>query len=809
MHGIGEAPHMHEAARERDHSMAFNKAERHENQEELLEPDREQIEIFVEALFRHAGDQGHVHVRSFKEGTSQRFRFSEPSLKGGLPFLFDVAEDDARRAAQNPEPVVFCPPLAVFKDDKSAADDNVIAGLVLSVDCDQHPRQARAKLEAILGKATIVVRSGGVWVNGGDVEDKMHLHWRLAQPARDAERLRKLRQARDLAVQLVGGDASGKAICHPFRWPGSWHRKGEPRLCAIDPESCNPDVEIDLDTALAQLAAALDQEVPATNLPAASNDNKRCNRADLELGYNERVVRMVRAAVRAIPNDYPLNVPSRKRWIDLGIAIHYATDGQGFAIFDEWSQRSPKYDVADNTRKAWNGFKPRGDLGWVFLDWLASQVNRAWDLELFPNEGRGPVAKDANAANGGQPAPDADQQPNVEKVAKDTGVKPKQLPQDQLPPAYRHGEVSEELRKRRWSIKNLLLETGVGLVSGQWGTFKTFLALDIASSLLPGVNKEFFIDYRIKRRGGVLFIAAEGSASSIGLRFEVMLAHKLGRSIMDGDNPPQPFAWVNFQPRLLNKGAKELIAIAKREAAWMKEKHGVELVLIIVDTVAAAAAFQREDDAAQANMVMSALDQLSKATEAFVLGVDHFGKEVETGTRGSSAKEDRADVILAMVGKREVTGMVTDLRLGVRKVKEADNQGRVIAFRTEIVDCGVDEDGDQITSRIIHWLPEQPISTKTAGRPKQAHVLLLGAIERASHEPVTLDDGITVQAAKRKAVHEQYRKSLIESNAGADLTADTIKQRWKRALKAAFEDDLIRARTISGCDYLWAVGDAF
>jgi hypothetical protein len=40
---------------------------------------------------------------------------------------------------------------------------------------------------------------------------------------------------------------------HCLRWPGSWHRKGTARLCEI--VSVSPDVEIDLDEALAALEA--------------------------------------------------------------------------------------------------------------------------------------------------------------------------------------------------------------------------------------------------------------------------------------------------------------------------------------------------------------------------------------------------------------------------------------------------------------------------------------------------------------------------------------------------------------------------
>ena len=227
----------------------------------MLEPDRDQLEIFVDALFRRAGDKGFVAVRSFYEGADKPFRLSTANLSGGLRFLIDVAEDDARRAAQNPKPVVFCPPLAVFGNKDHAREQDLLEGLALSVECDQHPGEARVTLEDLLGPATVVVKSGGTWLNGGNTpENKLHLHWRLTQPATD-KALAALKQARDLATRLVGGDPSNKPVCHPIRWPGSWHRKAEPRLCKI--EQVNADVEIELEVALAGLQAASPPEPEA------------------------------------------------------------------------------------------------------------------------------------------------------------------------------------------------------------------------------------------------------------------------------------------------------------------------------------------------------------------------------------------------------------------------------------------------------------------------------------------------------------------------------------------------------------------
>jgi hypothetical protein len=200
----------------------------------MLEPNREQIETFVDAIFRHATAKGFVAVRSFYEdGDLKPARISGSALTGGLPFLVDVAVDDARRAARDPRPIVFCPPLAIFTGKDRAREQDIAEGLALSVECDERPRDARAILEDILGPATVVVRSGGRWTNGnGEADDKLHLHWRLARSARGGD-LAELKQARDLAARLVGGDPSNKPVCHPIRWPGSWHRKAEPRLCEI------------------------------------------------------------------------------------------------------------------------------------------------------------------------------------------------------------------------------------------------------------------------------------------------------------------------------------------------------------------------------------------------------------------------------------------------------------------------------------------------------------------------------------------------------------------------------------------------
>jgi hypothetical protein len=96
---------------------------------------------------------------------------------------------------------------------------------------------------------------------------------------------------------------------------------------------------------------------------------------------------------------------------------------------------------------------------------------------------------------------------------------------------------------------------------------------------------------------------------------------------------------------------------------------------------------------------MSTLAALSRHSGALALGINHFGKAVETDTRGSSAEEDRADVVLALLGDKAISGEVTNTRLAVRK-NRAGPGGRELPFSVRSVELGTDQDGEAVTSLV-------------------------------------------------------------------------------------------------------------
>jgi hypothetical protein len=269
-------------------------------------------------MFKNARRDGYVSLRAFKDNDK---RDEGPILKEAIAIGDDdfaaILFERARQAAAWKQPAVFCPPVATFKNHQNAKTDNLLEGV--AAECDQNPQAARATLEALLGSATVVVESGGEWTNPktGQVEPKVHLHWRLKKPTSTQKEHDLLKEARTLAANLVGGDGTNKSVVHPIRWPGSWHRKHTPRLAKI--VAFSDDAEIDLNEALGILREA-----------TVSRTGKTIKTGKLEAPDAAAVV----AALAVIPN----NDLDWDDWNKVGMAIWGAMGGSalGYSVFREW-----------------------------------------------------------------------------------------------------------------------------------------------------------------------------------------------------------------------------------------------------------------------------------------------------------------------------------------------------------------------------------------------------------------------------------------------------------------------------------------
>jgi putative DNA primase/helicase len=385
------------------------------------EPDVREIAAFVTAIFAHADPGGHVALRAFRDdcdGVWSPEKWAAPKIESdGLNAVINGAVDLARSCATAQERVVFCPPIATFKNDNGAAEKDVRNGVELMIDCDASPEKARGALEAVLGPATVVVASGGVWIDPetGEEQAKLHLHWRLSKPTREFGEHVRLKEARRLAVILAGSDGSAAPLVHPLRWPGSWHRKADPpKLARIVNLR---DVEIDLDEAFDRLKTAVESA-------PRNGKGSRTNRHPGAGGKPDADALDITAALAVIPNDdqsEPIkklfgrtDPQGRIAWVDwnnVGMAIWRATGGSeaGYAAFCAWSAKSEKFD-SDTTRARWEHYStsPPNSIGAGSLFRVAQQAHPGWRKPSDQTKAR---ARTADAP----PEPEVDEAPTPEE----------------------------------------------------------------------------------------------------------------------------------------------------------------------------------------------------------------------------------------------------------------------------------------------------------------------------------------------------------------------------------------------------------
>ena len=499
-----------------------------------------------------------------------------------------------------------------------------------------------------------------------------------------------------------------------------------------------------------------------------------------------------------------------------GIANRYIAEGR---LADEVRRSIAKYQVLGRilpTSGAWVG-------GWQLpadeathrdelqeaVSALAQQiVDEPWDKEPAPGLEQ---PADAPAAEAKQPEADPQPQDEQQESPVDDEVDELESPAAlQLPPLYAHW-IPDRRPIRSWLIKRLLATTAHGLISGQWGTYKTFVALDLAACVMTG---QPFLDRAVKRQSGVLFIAAEG-AEEVRLRIDAVAREKCGMQ-------RAPFCWYEAAPTLLRQDAVEtLVAMAKQADATLQREFGLPLGLILIDTVAASAGYNQmgaENDSAVGQTVMNVLAQVAALSNCCVLGIDHFGKNVDSGTRGASAKEASAAVVLAVLGTRELSGRLTSTRVALRKVRGAP-QGEEYWFTVRKVDAPEpDEDGEPVSTLVIDWQqgppaagqvqPEtDPWQDSRINADMRQNLALLKRILMA----VLAKKGTPIQIAPDEPVRQAINLELLRTEFYAQLSEDGTpeekqavrRRKFHRTRCRAQELELIGIKELDAVTYVW------
>ena len=222
----------------------------------------------------------------------------------------------------------------------------------------------------------------------------------------------------------------------------------------------------------------------------------------------------------------------------------------------------------------------------------------------------------------------------------------------------------------KWLIKDIVAERGSNQVYGASGDGKTFAVLDMMMSFCRGVD---WNGHRIKRRGKVVYICAEGAGG-----FQSRLKAYATANVVDLDEYD---FWVmadtpNF--RL----AEDIKAVAKQ----MKTCGNLDL--FVVDTLAQVIPGADENAAKDMSLALQNCVALQEALKAASLLVAHAGKDPSKGSRGWSGQKGRLDME-ACVSRKE-NGLRT---IFFEKIKDG-RDGFGYDFELRQISFAADEDED-------------------------------------------------------------------------------------------------------------------
>ena len=233
-----------------------------------------------------------------------------------------------------------------------------------------------------------------------------------------------------------------------------------------------------------------------------------------------------------------------------------------------------------------------------------------------------------------------------------------------------------------WIIDNVLPNKGFCALYGPPGSYKSFIALDIAEAVATGRN---WMGNQVTSPGAVLYIAGEGHGG-IGARIK---ACKINHQTKDG---AQIYV-IRYQLNLRSSADDFNLLMESIDA--LLDRTGIELRLVQIDTLARAFGGGNENDSQDMGAFIHNCGRLQRKLDCALMVLHHSGKDATKGLRGHSSLLGAVDTQL------ELQKLVTDdLKEGVAGTgiltisKQKDGQDN-LKFGFEMVQININQGENQ------------------------------------------------------------------------------------------------------------------
>ena len=198
-----------------------------------------------------------------------------------------------------------------------------------------------------------------------------------------------------------------------------------------------------------------------------------------------------------------------------------------------------------------------------------------------------------------------------------------------------------------------------------------------------------------------------------------------------------------------------LIGTILAVAEDMRNRLGVPLGLVIIDTMISAIGIENLNDAISARQAVDVLQEIQRATGAVVLGVHHHGKKKSSGPTGSFAFTALPDFIVSVHRAGDDKGHVSERCMTLTKSRSGETGWCCDFDLTDVLIEWVKTDARSIAHSSIRSRKEAPMRRLMIAAPDQGKGLT--TLMTAFGE--TLESGETIKIEDK--VFKATRKDLL------------------------------------------------
>ena len=320
----------------------------------------------------------------------------------------------------------------------------------------------------------------------------------------------------------------------------------------------------------------------------------------------------------------------------------------------------------------------------------------------------------------------------------------------------------------KWLIDKVLPVGSFSALYGPPGSFKSFIALDIAHSIATGRP---WMGNEVSEKGAVLYICGEGFGG-VGARIKACKQH---HQTEDG----APIYVIRHQLNL-RSSIEDFNALVLAVEILVKQT-GINFKLIAIDTLARAFGGGDENSASDMMQFVVTCGHIQKIVQdAGLMILHHSGKDNSRGMRGSSA------LLGAVDSELELIRFEDSMKGVIRIAKQKDGEdGTRYGFEMVSVElaapAGSLQIGEPITSLAVQasdFNESAKVVRGNSGKGKNQRMVM------TTLETVVKSNGTLkyIEGSQRNVVRlEQWREELWSKMGCTDEDKNTFKTAWHRA----------------------------